>query len=95
MEVVKLDDYRKPTRDLDEKLGYAVTFYAAVFAIAQGVYKTLSLTINTATGDEVEPLIERVKAEGGVGLPKEEGDDTIWFIPWPPSAISIRPIEPN
>lgn len=81
MQVLNLDDYRKPSP------GHArtVTFFGIPHVGRDGKPRNLSFSATVENGD-VLSVIEEIKKEGGVWM---KDDGALRFLPWPPASIEV------
>jgi hypothetical protein len=87
-DIIDLDDRRRVS-ELPPESRVIVTFYSAQFSAGtDDKRETLAPNYEVPASRALE-LIEEAKRLGGMWLPAE--DDRLWFLPWPPAAVSIRP----
>ncbi|HEX3429549.1 MAG TPA: hypothetical protein VHT03_01575 [Rhizomicrobium sp.] len=86
-DIINIDD-RRHLNDLPPEARVIVTFCSSSFVFGSDNPQTLSPHYEVAAGKALE-LIEEARRLGGVWLPAE--NDRLWFLPWPPAAVCIRP----
>lgn len=84
MTVVEMSDYRSSSGDGV----FEVTFIAPRSTTPEG--DQLNFTYTTLA-DDPDAAIAKVREAGGI-FAEKEGEDTVWFMPWPCAAVRIKRI---
>jgi len=87
-EVFELDAHRNRLEELPPGELVTVTFYSGRLPPDDSDAQCLSPSY-TIPASRALDFVETVRANGGMWLPPE--GDKLWFLPWPPAAVCIRP----
>jgi hypothetical protein len=86
MSVVNLDDYRAPNTTGP----FTITFIGFNFTTPEGRQDRLTVNLTVEPGNPAE-IIKAVREQGGHYLPAQDGEEFVWFLPWPCAAVRISP----